>query len=238
MARRSVAPGRRRLHLRVEPVRERSERAEQQNRRPRDEAIEEGARAIHRGIGLQRAGASAGARARRVARVVVSLRGENDVGQLAHRAAAAVARRDVMRMRANRGRCVRHRHAEAACGQHGDVRQVVADVRALLGREPQIDAQPLPRRALVVRVLHEMRNAQLLRAMRHRGRAAPGDPRDDDAGVCQQMHRDAVERTERLELVAVVVDVDASVGQHAVDVARQQAHAARAGGQVSRHRRP
>ena len=41
----------------------------------------------------------------------------------------------------------------------------------------------------------------------------------------EQVHADAVERGECLRLVAEVVDVDLAVGQHAVDVAGEKAHA-------------
>src|SRR5690242_21057268 len=47
-----------------------------------------------------------------------------------------------------------------------------------------------------------------------------------------QVHGDAVERGERLELVPLVVDVDAPVGEHAVNVAREHADAPRAGGEI------
>ena len=59
-------------------------------------------------------------------------------------------------------------------------------------------------------------------------RRAAGDPCDHDARAPQQVDADAVERRERLHLVAEVVDVDAAVGQHAVDVAGEQADTARA----------
>ena len=141
-----------------------------------------------------------------------------------------------MGMRAHRLGSVRHRRGEAARGEQRHIGQVVPDVRALLGREPEIGAQPLPRGELVVRVRHEVRDAQLLRAVRDGRRRAAGDPGDDDACARQHVEPDAVERGERLELVAVIVDVDAPVGEHAVDVARQQAHATRAGSEIGVHR--
>ena len=48
VAARSVAVCRSLLHLRVEPVGERREATEQQHRRPGDQAIDEGPRAVHR----------------------------------------------------------------------------------------------------------------------------------------------------------------------------------------------
>ena len=203
VARRAVAPRGRRLHLRVEPVGERGERAQQQHRRPRDEPIEEfracgpSVRVSSRHQRASRASACGGSRARRFA-PVAPLRREDHVGELAHGAAAAFARRDVVRMRAHRSRRMRDRHREPADREQRDVGQVVADVRAFSAAEPQLAAQALPRRQLVVRVEHEVRNAQLLRAMRDRGRRAAGDPRDDDVGYSKLSVNEQHARVEEL----------------------------------------
>src|SRR5205809_166668 len=66
------------------------------------------------------------------------------------------------------------------------------------------------------------------RTVRNGGRAAPRDPRDDDARVGEHMDPDAIEHGKRLRLAAVVIDVHASVGENAVHIAAQQAHLPRA----------
>src|SRR5512137_1695912 len=71
--------------------------------------------------------------------------------------------------------------------------------------------------------------------MTHRWRAAARDPRDDDAGALQHLDPLAVERRVGLELVAVVVDIDAAIGQHAVHVAGEKAHAGGEGSEFAVH---
>ena len=64
--------------------------------------------------------------------------------------------------------------------------------------------------------------------MRDGGCTASRDPRDDDARIGEHVDADAIERGKRLRLAAVIIDVHASVGQNAVDIAAQQAHLPRA----------
>ena len=111
---RAVAARRRRLHLRVEPIGERREAAQQQHRRPRGERGRAASGRRHRGHQVP-----AVRRARRRPRRVRALRGEDQLGQLAHRARAALARRDVVRVLAHRGRRVRNRRREAARAHDG-----------------------------------------------------------------------------------------------------------------------
>ena len=141
--------------------------------------------------------------------------------------------------------CACSRTVAGACGtvtakpqawNSGNVRQVVADVRAFLrAPSPAAGAAPPRRQACRRRRGTTCSIAQPPRAMGDRGRRAARDPRDRDARAPQEVDADAVERRERLHLVAVVVDVDAAVGEHAVDVAGQQADAARAREGVDRH---
>ena len=59
------------------------------------------------------------------------LRSQNELGQLADRAEAAVARGDVMRKRSHRCRRMRHCGGEPARGKKCSVREIVSDVRTL-----------------------------------------------------------------------------------------------------------
>jgi hypothetical protein len=70
-----------------------------------------------------------------------------------------------------------------------------------------------------------MSDAEHPRTVRNGRRTAAGDPRDDDAGVVEQMNADAVQCVKGLGLASFIVDVDAPVGQHAVDIARHQSDA-------------
>ena len=153
------------------------------------------------------------------------LRRKDQLGNLPNRTRAAFATRNVVRMTAHAVRCVRHADGETAGREQRHVRQVVADVRASLDRDAERRTQAFPRRDLVRGTEHHVRHAQVHRAMPHRRCVAAGDPGDLDACALQHLDALAVEREVGLELASVVVDVDAAVGQHAVDVERQQADA-------------
>ena len=179
VARRAVAPRCGRLHLRIEPVRERREAAEQQYRRPRDQPVEQDAlrdswpaSAMH-------------ARSGSCCSVERALRGEDQLAHFAHGAACRRrARSRSARALAHRRRRVRHGHGEAAAQEQRQVRQVVADVRARRASADRARARSaFPGVELVLGALHDVRDAERLRAVRDRGRAAAGDPRDGDAGA-------------------------------------------------------
>jgi hypothetical protein len=90
-----------------------------------------------------------------------------------------------------------------------------------------------------LRVLREVIDLQLLRAEPHALRNAPGKDPDADARVTQEVDAEAVLNVVALELDARAVDiteVDAAVGEHAVDVEADEADAARERGVERRAR--
>jgi hypothetical protein len=72
-----------------------------------------------------------------------------------------------------------------------------------------------------------MHDAERLRAIGDRRRVAAGNPGDGDARQREHLDADAVERRERLHLLAVVAVVDPAIRQHAVDVTGQKTNLAR-----------
>ena len=180
----AVAARRRRLHLRVEPVGQRREAAEQQHRRPRGSAVEQRRRADHRASDpLKRrvCGATRGSEP--------SLRREDQLGELAHRAGAAFAARHVVRVLAHR--CGRVRNGRrrtrrrASTGTSGRSSPTCAQAS---GGDAELGAQRFPRaRACRAAPSITCVTPRRARAMQHRRRVAAGDPRDDDAGAPQQL---------------------------------------------------
>ncbi len=57
----------------------------------------------------------------------------------------------------------------------------------------ELGAQTIPRRELVVRAEHHVRDGSVLRATAYRGRRAARDPGDDDAGFVQHLQPESVE---------------------------------------------
>src|SRR5207302_1730401 len=112
--------------------------------------------------------------------------------------------------------------------------KIVADMRALFRLESEPGAQQLPGFELVLDTLDHAGDAERRRALRHRGRTATGDPGDDNARALEPLHSQPVQARVGLELAAVFGDVDATIGQHTVDVAGQQPDAARSCGEIGR----
>src|SRR5690606_22727746 len=89
-------------------------------------------------------------------------------------------------------------------------------------------------RALVVRALVHMRDAEIGGASQHDGRFARADDGGDDAGVLQQLDAVAVEHVEGFHHFAVGTEVQAAVGEYAIDVEDHHPHIRCAGGGIRR----
>ena len=126
---------------------------------------------------------------------------------------------------------MRHGDSQPARGKKCCIGDIVSNMCALRRRKTQRGCQTTPRREFVARILDHVRDTELARAMRDGGRTAAGDPRDDDSGIDEHVDTDAVKRRKRLRFAAVVIDVDAPVGEHPVNIAAQQAHVPRAVGE-------
>ena len=80
---------------------------------------------------------------------------------------------------------------------------------------------------LVAAALHQMTNAQFPTASRDRGRAAPGDDGDRNAGARQTLHTVAILDIEGLQLLTARPVVDTPIGEHAIHIEDQQTDASR-----------
>ena len=99
--------------------------------------------------------------------------------------------------------------AKSACFEQRDVRQVVADVRAFVGCETELAAQALHGVSLSCASEHDVRNAQLLRACVTAGAALPVIQTRRRCLHARAGSSQTPSSAERLELVAVIVDVNA-----------------------------
>ena len=168
---------RRRLHLRVEPVGERGEAAEQQHGRPGGQPVEQVAGAVHRRQG--RPARRSPRRSTATGRSRPALRGEDQLGELAHGAEAALAARHVVRVplaprraRAERSPRARTRASAARrAGRRRCARRPSARRRASRAAAPT-------RGSLSSVPLKHVRDAEPPRAVHDRVGRAAGDPRD------------------------------------------------------------
>ena len=171
-------------------------------------------------------------RASSVLQVAVQQRGvaaaghQQQVAELARRAVAAAARGDVVRPRARTSACALARRAgEAGARQQRQVGPVVADGRHLGPVQAQRGQQRLRRGQLVVRAVDRVRQAQVGDAPAHRRRIAAGDDHRRDAALRAAASGRGRRACEGLERLAVLADVEAAVGEHAVDIEDRALHA-------------
>jgi len=120
---------------------------------------------------------------------------------------------------------VRRRARERGPTQDRQVGPVVAHRRDAIPAEAEAVDERRRRRHLVGRAVGSVEDAEVGHAPAHRGRIATGDDDRDDAGVGKELHALAVERRKGLERLAGGADVDAAVGEDAVDVEDRRADA-------------
>src|SRR5262249_41893134 len=104
------------------------------------------------------------------------------------------------------------------------IADVVADVAGVRGGNAVTREDTLHHRRLVGRVLMHLGDAQLTRPALHDVGATTRDEGGDDTGVSQQHQPLAVTHVETLELIAPFGVPDAAVGEHTVDVHRDEPH--------------
>src|SRR5258706_791751 len=144
---------------------------------------------------------------------------EHEIAEFAHRSTAVRGARNVVRRGLDLVDRIAHRHREAAAAHHRQILDVIAHEGARLRVEAQLLHQALERGKLVVAgALDHVRDGKLLRALRHRPGFPAGEDRGREARFLQQLHAVAVEDVERLEHLALRVEVERAVGHHAVDV--------------------
>ena len=118
-----------------------------------------------------------------------------------------------------------HGHAQADATDHRQIGQIVTQIRDLLIGQAQLAEQFIQNDKLVLAALVQVLDTQVLRAaLDHRGLASADDG-GAHPGVDQHLDAVAVEGVEGLELAAIREEVQAAVGEHAVDVEDGQFHA-------------
>ena len=125
------------------------------------------------------------------------------------------------------------RHPELA-----DVREAFAALARQGGFEAQFRTQALPGRELVFGTVCDVNDAKILSTLDHQRTRASRYPRNGNARAQQQLQAEAVERGKRPEFRAIVAVVELAVRQYAINVARQQTHAARTLEKFGRRQRP
>src|SRR5438128_2074740 len=129
-----------------------------------------------------------------------TLRAQDELDGLPHRAVTAAMLRDHVRDLLHFGRRVGHSDRQTGALERRHVEQGVADERELLSRELVLREQRLDRVALAPRAEDHLRAE--LRAARLRDDARfPGDHGKTEAGAPREIERDAVARVEGLQLV-------------------------------------
>ena len=117
---------------------------------------------------------------------------------------------------------IRNRDAGASGLEQRDVRAVVADIGRVLDGHTEFRDQSVERRDLVLAGEDHMRDPEFLHASFDSRRSSSADYRDGDARLQQPADAVAVLGIECLGLGPVVGQIEASVGEHAVDVEGHQ----------------
>ena len=159
-------------------------------------------------LGAHRADAPArqralGARTRSVTCVPLAARPEQQLGELADRAAPAVRVSCSAHAARTSGTALPTATGSPTTPQHGEVRESRRRrTRASDGAMPWRSSIAQERRELLrVRILRDVVDAELARAQPHALRDAPGDDHDADAGPLQQVDAESV-----LDVVALELD--------------------------------
>jgi hypothetical protein len=116
-----------------------------------------------------------------------------------------------------------YRYGQTHASHHRQVDHIVADVGGLLLGNAEFLQQFLERRQFIQLSLVDMRDAEILHAVFDHPGGATGDNGDLDALAKQHLDAVPVARMKRLVFLAVIADVQAAVGEHAVDVEYHQA---------------
>src|SRR5437870_2363105 len=155
---------------------------------------------------------------------------EDQLGHLSHRALAAGHGRHDSGRGLHLRHAVRHGDREPDPCEQREVRQVIADEGAFLPGEPAPLEQRLEYRELTRGgVLDHLVHGELPRAQHRGGGFPPGEPHDEESGGAEQADAEAVLDVKPLEfdrMIADHPDVDAIVGQDAVDVEADEFEAA------------
>ena len=150
---------------------------------------------------------------------------QQQVAELARRAFAAPRGGDPVRGRARLGMAVGRRASEARARHQRQVGPVVADHRHVGPLELQRVEQGLRGRQLVARAVAGVREPQVGDAPAQRRAVAAADDQRRDAGLRQQLQAMAIEHVKGLDPLAGVVDEQAPVGEHAIDIEDRRLHA-------------
>lgn len=110
--------------------------------------------------------------------------------------------------------------------QGREIREVVADVRAVFERDGKPPGEPLDVAALVAAALDDgaARNGEVAETCRQRRREAPGQDPDDDAGGLRGLDGKTVAGGKELHCLAVGAVVQAGIGEDTVDVENEKSH--------------
>ena len=114
---------------------------------------------------------------------------------------------------------------ESGARQQRQVGPVVAHHREGIPADLEPGEQRRHRRELVGDGVERLTDAEIGKAAPQRRRVASADDNRHDAAARKQLQPVAVEGRERLQPLAVLVDVDAAVGENAVDVEERRPNA-------------
>src|SRR2546423_1365156 len=155
---------------------------------------------------------------------------EDPLGDLAHGALAAWHVGDEPRRRLDLRHCVRDGDRQPHAREHREIGEVVAHEGALVPPEPAAGQERVERRQLAGRgILDELVHRQLACPQCRGGRFPPREPHHDEARRAEQADAEAVLDVKALEFDRVIAhhaEVDAVIGEHAVDVEADELQAA------------
>src|SRR3989442_7878138 len=164
---------------------------------------------------------------------------EDELGHFPDRALAPGNRRHQPGGGLHLRHAVRHRDREPDAVEQREIREVVAGEGAVLPGEPAPLEQRFERGELARgRILNHLVHRELACAQRGGGRFPSGEPHDQEPGGAEHPDAEAVLHVKALEFDRVIADhpdVDAIVGQDAVDVEADELEAAGDGGVEQGH---
>src|SRR5690606_19237697 len=151
---------------------------------------------------------------------------EKEIADFAHRALAAGRLGDEVRARLHAWMRIGDRYRKACSLEERQVRRVIAHAGDGLGSESKDVEQFVQRCELVLHALAHPGDAELAHALLDRARLAAGNHRDLQSSAQHLHDSGAVAHMEALEVLPAPGEIQASVGQYAVDVQHQEAHVA------------
>jgi hypothetical protein len=102
------------------------------------------------------------------------------------------------------------------------IRNVIAYASAGGGGDPQARPKTLEGSELILAALHDMRDPELATAERDHGRLSTRDHCNADAGSIELLQTITIADVEDLQLLAPGAEVQAAIGQHAIDIQHEQ----------------